>query len=211
MRDTVEVLMEEERLKGIMGGKPKMTRLSEGLSNQTAHQERVEQFMCEARQVVLNVPTMPDAKIRKLRASLILEEALKTIQALGMNPYVRDVINHGLIPIEPRDEIVWTTDPQQISIVAVANGCADLSVVTIGTLSACGIFDKPILEIVDQNNLKKFGPGHSFHENGKLVKPKGHTPPTADIIQELERQTCPEVYQALDRESEKCTNSAKPS
>lgn len=197
MRDTVEVLAEEERLKGIMGGKPKMNRLSEGLANsatsfdrcrQTTHQKRVEQFMCLAGQTIPNRPTMPDLKTRKLRASLILEEALETIQALGMIPHIKDAINHGLIPIEPKDEIIWMGNPGGPSLVDIADGCADLSVVTIGTLSACGISDKPILEIVDQNNLEKFGPGHSIREDGKLVKPKGHTPPTEAIIWEIERQ-----------------------
>ena len=73
------------------------------------------------------------------------------------------------------------------NLVEIADGCADLSVVTIGTLSACGIADEMLLGVVDANNLAKFGPGHSIREDGKLIKPKNHKPP--DIAQLLEIQT----------------------
>ena len=59
-----------------------------------------------------------------------------------------------------------------MDVVKVADGCGDLSVVTIGTLSACGIADEPILETIDANNLMKFAPGHRIDEFGKLIKPQ---------------------------------------
>jgi predicted HAD superfamily Cof-like phosphohydrolase len=66
-------------------------------------------------------------------------------------------------------------------LVAIADGCADIKVVTTGTLSAFGIADDLIQQLVDYNNLEKFGPGHGYREDGKLVKPPEHRPPQLDV------------------------------
>ncbi len=47
--------------------------------------------------------------------------------------------------------------------------------------------DKEIQKMVDNNNLEKFGPGHSIREDGKLIKPPYHKAP--DIQGFLERIT----------------------
>ena len=173
-------------------------------SMKSEHQLRVEQFMNHKAcgQAVPDRPTVPDAKTRLLRAQLILEEALETVEALGFCV----VVNEGDIEAEtyldgesikgekitfapnvigkwPEFHVVTDSD---INLDEIADGCADLSVVSIGTLSACGIPDKPILECVDQNNLEKFGPGASVSKDGKLVKPPNHKPPQiAAILDEL--------------------------
>jgi predicted HAD superfamily Cof-like phosphohydrolase len=149
---------------------------------QTPHQKRVEEFMRLAKQEVPEEPTLPPRNIRLLRAKLILEEALETIRGLGFNIAVGE------------SEIVGKSDFQYLidflengkeSLEEIADGCADVSFVTIGCLSSCGLKDQPILEAVDQNNLEKFGPGHSWNEDGKLIKPPGHKPPdTKKLIEE---------------------------
>lgn len=85
------------------------------------------------------------------------------------------------------DDIVFTAD-RQFSMIALADGLADCSVVNNGTATSCGVAMEPIQEIVDCNNMAKFGPGHSFNDAGKLIKPKDHTPPTEEINLELRRQ-----------------------
>ena len=50
----------------------------------TQHYERVKTFMENAGQAVPSAVTEPPAITRTLRAKLILEEALETIQALGI-------------------------------------------------------------------------------------------------------------------------------
>jgi predicted HAD superfamily Cof-like phosphohydrolase len=52
-------------------------------------------------------------------------------------------------------------------------------VVTIGTLSACGISDIPLLMEVDDSNIAKFGP------NGK----RRPDPADPDVASVLKRQT----------------------
>ncbi len=166
------------------------------------HQIRIERFMELAGQEVKSSPEVPPIGIRQLRAALILEECLETIDALGFKvnavmslkataesgigcPEDKDTIycyNCG-VPLkrflaeEIKYELEAKEDQDNISLVDIVDGCADISVVTIGTLSACGVSDEPIMREVDDNNLAKFGPGHYIRDDGKLVKPPDHKPP----------------------------------
>lgn len=112
---------------------------------------------------------IPDEKTRILRAKLILEEALETVAALGVAVHVngQEVIEEGLA----------YSAPNEVDLKEVVDGCADISVVTIGTLIAFGVDDEPVLEEVDASNLRKFGEGSYRREDGKWMKPPGWTPP----------------------------------
>lgn len=153
------------------------------------HQQRIEEFMRRAdglapgKQGIPEKPEVPAEAVRCLRARLILEEAIETVIALGFN--ISATLNGSFILSA---DTLWLhpNDSKQIELHGIADGCADLSVVTIGTLSACGLPDEPILREVDENNLAKFRPGHSVDEHGKLVKPPDHQPPDlAGIISRI--------------------------
>lgn len=148
----------------------------------SVHQQRVEELMRLCRQNVPDIPVMPDEKTRKLRANLILEEALETIRDLGFNPVLEFSGDKKTVSV--KDVALIPTGCE--SLQGIADGCADVIVVTTGTLSACGMSDVAIQEEVDNNNLTKFGPGHYWREDGKLIKPPNHTPP--DIKKVLEDQ-----------------------
>lgn len=138
------------------------------------HQQRVNEFMNLAKQPIPNKPTLPDDKTRKLRAKLIFEECWETIRDLGFDI----TLDGATIP----KEVGYTPNDKEC-LKGIADGCADISVVTMGCASACGIDMEPVLEEVDNNNLAKFGPGHSYREDGKLIKPPNHKPPNlADIL-----------------------------
>ena len=124
--------------------------------------------------------TVPPADVRTLRARLILEEALETIHAMGVT--VRAGGLSGPV-IEERHLHFDVTD--DVDPVEVADGCAEISVVTIGTLISFGIDDEPLLEEVDASNLRKFEPGSYRRDDGKWIKPPGWTPP--DIRGAMER------------------------
>lgn len=133
-------------------------------------------------------PMIPDANIRKLRAELIMEEALETVKALGftLENSARDNVS-----IRDMDDVLLrqTHDPD---IIQIADGCGDISVVTIGTLIACGLPDKPLLEAVDESNLAKFGPGGYRNEAGKWIKPPDWVaPPLGEIISRLMEDSKP--------------------
>jgi predicted HAD superfamily Cof-like phosphohydrolase len=133
------------------------------------HQRRIEKFMAKAKQPVPDRPTIPSREVRLLRARLILEEACETIEALGFKV--------TKATIEP--------SAKKVDLLQIADGCGDLSVVTIGTLSACGIQDEPVLRAIDVNNLRKFGKGATLDQYGKLIKPKQHKPPDLRAVLRL--------------------------
>lgn len=134
------------------------------------HQQMIDQFMRLAGQTLPTQPTEPSDDVKKLRATLIAEEAKESIEALGFACDIKIDYDH-----------VGFFD-----LIAVADGCADLSVVTIGTLSACGIADVELLAEVDASNLRKFAGNGYRREDGKWVKPTDWQPP--DIARVLEQQ-----------------------
>jgi predicted HAD superfamily Cof-like phosphohydrolase len=147
-------------------------QFADNRDKKTDHQKRVEQFMRLAGQDVLTSPCLPTTAVRLLRAKLIFEEAMETINALGFEVYAIDGMHQVLV-----DEISIIPSQCGPDLIEIADGCADISVVTIGTLSACGIADRPLLEEVDDSNLQKFGPGSHRREDGKWIKPAGWVPP----------------------------------
>ncbi len=161
------------------------------------HYERVRHFMILANQRVRDVPTIPTPEERMLRAKLLLEETLETIHALGCSVNTHDAEGHAVdLDI---DEIVFHADlPPDLS--KIADGCADVSVINIGTMISCGIFDLHLLKAVDENNLAKFGPGGSRRPDGKWVKPPGHVAPDLNLLLHQQRMrglpggTCPVCY-----------------
>lgn len=141
----------------------------------TPHYQRVKEFMQKVGQDTPSRLTTPEEKTRILRAKLILEEALETVTAMGVEVRVGGedgaVIEEGVLNYAA---------PGDVDLVEVVDGCADISVVTTGTLIAFGVDDEPVLEEVDESNLRKFEPGSYRREDGKWMKPPGWTPP--DII-----------------------------
>jgi len=138
-------------------------------------QRRVEKFMLNARQQVPASPVIPEAGIRRLRAALILEEALETIVALGFGVLSADgrMIDMDNTSLEP------THEP---CLIEIADGCADIMVVTLGTLSACGIADDSVMAEVLDSNDSKFAEGHHINEIGKLIKSQKYRPARIDQV-----------------------------
>ncbi len=135
-------------------------------------------------------PTIPPLETRRLRALLMLEETLETVRALGFKTYVAAPANPGA-PREPYEVTMDNLDlltGGEPDLVGIADGCSDVEVVTLGTASACGFAHQPVFEVVMNNNLLKFAPGHSISPAGKLVKPPGHPAATRAIHYELSRQ-----------------------
>lgn len=145
---------------------------------QTAHQARIEKMMAGYGQNVPSEPALPDEATRVLRARLIMEETLETIQK-GLRVAIKHKFTMGPgggLPIGSFDDLGFRAMPGPANLVEIADGCADISVVTIGTLSACGIADKDLLEVVDMNNLDKVNTGRE-DEHGKWIKHPDHQPP----------------------------------
>ncbi len=112
-------------------------------------------FMRLAGQDVPTTLTIPDRDTCLLRAKLILEEALETVRALGVTVQILG----GDLLTSPGYEENLMYDAYSIhepDVVEVADGCADVMVVTLGTLAAFGIPDRGLMDLVNNSNLDKF-------------------------------------------------------
>ena len=135
------------------------------------HVENVKEFHRLAGQGILDKPTIPSEKIRILRARLILEEAIETIYALGVDFGVgvgENAITHSY-KFDFFNFIIATD--REPNLTEIADGCADITVVTTGTQLECGIPIEEVQEEVDQSNLAKFTGDYKIREDGKVIKP----------------------------------------
>ncbi len=145
------------------------------------HQQRVERFMVGAGHTIPDKPALCSTEKLKLQATLLFEEFLETVRAMGLDPWIGR--GHGE-RLEPED--LGLTQMGEPDLIELADGLADLSVVTIGSLSLLGIHDESLLAEVDSNNLLKLAKG-THREDGKFCKAKDH--PRPDIERVLAKQT----------------------
>jgi len=164
----------------------------------SAHQKRVDEFMQLAGQEVPGQPINdPSEEVRLLRAKLIFEEAMETIsKGLGVEIGLPVGTVDRLSEVKP-----FFLIRNKFDLIETIDGCCDVAVVTTGTLSALGIPDKPFQKEVDNNNLKKFGPGGHRNADGKWIKPPGHKPP--DIEGVLRRLNAGEMETTTENRTNK--------
>ncbi len=150
----------------------------------TNQQRQVRDWMIRGGQECPDKPTVPSLEVRKLRAKLILEEALETIAALGFSVVVDEPV-----------KIYPHCGSDSVTLVDIADGCEDLKVVTEGTLIACGLLHNTILtetdplfnEVMRSNNSKIPADGKVIKDSdGKILKPDTYFKPNlASIINNL--------------------------
>lgn len=124
------------------------------------------------RQEIPDTYRIPDEATRLLRARLILEEAVETIEGLGFSVCYKDTekkIGIHTASFEP------SFDPDLEKII---DGCCDVQYVAVGTMLCCGAPDNIHMEIVNAANNAKFPGGEAITDaNGKFQKPEGWNPP----------------------------------
>ncbi len=126
----------------------------------TQEQSLVKDFMQKFEQETPNKPCIPSYEIRKLRAELILEEALETIGALGFEV---NVTRSGPI-------IIKHNQPEIITLENIADGLGDLHYVGYcGTAIACGLDMEPIFENIHGSNMTKLWTREELKEKGYLA------------------------------------------
>ncbi len=146
----------------------------------TEHYRRIREFHIGGKLKVRDKPEMGTLEERILRAKLILEETFEAVhEGLGLKTLIGDEFDFEDIRLE---------HAREPDLVAFVDGCADISVVIIGSLVQFGVDDGPVLELVDKNNLKKLV-GCTWNEFGKLIKPPGHEKPDfGELIRQLGRE-----------------------
>jgi predicted HAD superfamily Cof-like phosphohydrolase len=142
-----------------------------------------KQTMDKVEQTTSNKLRTPTPEERTLRAQLIYEEAMETIEALGIEVWPSNgcakinpvFINMGDVHYNPKE---------------VLDGVADLAVVANGTLLCCGLHEvfPEALKRVDENNWSKVKDGVIRNADGKYQKPPGYKPVVLDDL--IERVTC---------------------
>ena len=108
---------------------------------------QVVEFMTTFGEPMYATPTMPPLEKQVLRANLIAEEARETVEAIAEG-----------------------------NIVKIADGCADLIYVVLGTVLTFGIPLEAVFDEVHRSNMTKVG-GPRDPKTGKVLKPEGYTPP----------------------------------
>lgn len=133
-------------------------------------QDDVREFCQKAGQPTPNTPTVPSLQDRKLRARLILEEALELINdGLGLS-----AIGLQGDSIEISD--VEFTEIGDVDLVACADGAADLWYVGVAGVSVlCGFDIRPVVAEVTRSNMSKFIDGYRRND-GKWVKGPSYNP-----------------------------------
>jgi predicted HAD superfamily Cof-like phosphohydrolase len=126
----------------------------------------VREFMEAGNQTCPTNPFIPSVEIRLLRAKLIMEEAVETANALGFR-------------VQLIHESLEFTDCYDPDLEEIADGCADLKVVTVGTEIACGINGMPIFKEVMRSNMTKDFSG-AKRPDGKILKGATYEPPNIE-------------------------------
>ncbi len=161
-------------------------------------QQSVRNWMANFNQDTPSKPIIPSLEVRKLRAKLILEEALETIHALGLCPSI-ECSGLNQVQVHSVDPSLTFEDYGDLNLEQILDGCLDLRVVERGTLAACGMSDieeKAFKEVMRSNNSKvwtseearKLSLDYSMFEtklgywivkdkDGKIVKPPSYFPP----------------------------------
>lgn len=151
----------------------------------TNEQKLIEEFMLKAGQELPIAPTSDiDLETRKLRAKLILEEALETINdGLGLAVFFETGLPEGSFEASVRDVTFQEFD--NTDLIELADGVADLLYVSYGTASTCGVDMEPVFDEVHKSNMSKFIDGYK-DSSGKWIKGPSFRPP--DIKTVIEKQ-----------------------
>jgi predicted HAD superfamily Cof-like phosphohydrolase len=125
---------------------------------------------------------------------------METIGALGVEVSLLPLLQlreSFISSVQNEDSVIFSIY-KGMDLVEVADGCADLKVVTIGTEVACGIPSDKVWSEVHRSNMSKFIDGHK-REDGKWVRGPAYSPANLQPILE-EASTLPlnEAFQNPD-------------
>ena len=132
----------------------------------------------DARQLLPAVPETRPVEVRKLRAALLLEEALETCRALGFS-----ILPTGHGAIASIEDVRLIDNHAGPDLEGIVDGCCDAIYVAVGTLAAHGIADVAPMAAVCRANDAKFPGGVALtNPNGKFLKPQGWQPPAHNAV-----------------------------
>lgn len=107
----------------------------------------------------------PDSVPLQMRANLLLEECLETVEALGFSLVVDE-------QYPPTFALRKVREPDWPEVI---DGVCDVVYVAIGLLVTLGVNIGPYWHEVQRSNMAKVG--GPIRDDGKLLKPEGWKPP----------------------------------
>jgi len=115
------------------------------------------------------IPTRPSRDVICLRADLLVEETIETLEAMGAYP--GEIARLKLAASAAINSI----ETSAFNMVKVADGLADVDYINEGTRLTFGIHGEPVEREVHRTNMAKRG--GPVRADGKRLKPEGWTPP----------------------------------
>jgi predicted HAD superfamily Cof-like phosphohydrolase len=166
----------------------------------TKEQKMVREFHEKFECTINDKPTVPSFEDRRLRAKIILEEALETInRGLGIEVFICD---HGELKGVWNDRLRFEEGCEfskgwEPNLSQIADGCADLNYVVNGTAVTCGIDLEPIFAEIHRSNMSKLWGGIvKKNEFGKVIKSPDYSPANLQpILAAQSAETCFECEQ----------------
>lgn len=151
------------------------------MSDATWMQDRVKEFHLATNSPAPESIDLGSVRI-ELRAKLIIEEAIETVEAMGYRVSVR--------PVRTTRGVATEASLIRVRMVGggykkpnwpeVIDGLCDLVYVTLGTAVEAGINLNPFFREVHRSNMLKIG--GPVRADGKALKPEGWEPPRIDLI-----------------------------
>jgi predicted HAD superfamily Cof-like phosphohydrolase len=152
------------------------------METQVSDTDDIREFMLVGEQMVRYEPTDDITQDEaRLRASLVLSEAIEFVEAMG---YVV-TWDDDMVPMVAMEPVA------PINLVEAADACADLRYVVIGSEITLGLPGDDVFREVHRSNMTKFvhngdGTYHVIKDDmGKVVKPMSFEPPdVAGVLRE---------------------------
>lgn len=142
-------------------------------------QDKGREFLVKQGKTVPSSPTdHPVMADLRLYARILFDEFMEFVAGAGLiakSKKTGEIILEKGVDFDINEGVVF-------DLVESVDGLADVVYVANNAASLMGVRLAPPLEEVCDNNLKKFGPGSSIDQYGKLIKPKDHKPPRLDEI-----------------------------
>jgi predicted HAD superfamily Cof-like phosphohydrolase len=153
----------------------------------------VQKFRHLSRLPIFNELGVPPKERIQLCATLCIEEPIETLEAMGVDPEI------VLQMKELAKKAVASIDPSRVVMKDVADGLGDSDFVNEWSRCEFGIHGEPVADAIEEANLAKFGPGSSFREDGKVMKPPGWTPPDIQAVLDNQKSVSWVIFTNADR------------
>lgn len=153
-----------------------------------SHVESVRRFNELAGNVNARHPSTLSPESRKLSCSLILEEVLEFCGNCGIEIAVEDERGEIVGWLRSETMSLHIAKNHVVNLAEIADDIGDIRFVNTGNALKFGIDMEPVQQLIDDANLRKFGPGGYRNEIGKWIKPPDFVPPDEEIAVEIERQ-----------------------